>query len=114
MKAGEDFLYHGLVSPYLNAGLLTADEVCRAAEARWQAGAAPLNAVEGFVRQVLGWREYVRGLYWSRMPDYAATNHLEARRDLPAFTGRATRRCAACRNAWGRRGGMPMPTTSSG
>jgi deoxyribodipyrimidine photolyase-related protein len=97
MKAGEDFLYHGLISPYLNAGLLTADEVCRAAEARWQAGAAPLNAVEGFIRQILGWREYVRGIYWTRMPGYAATNHLEGTRDLPAlyWTGRTKMRCLA-------------------
>lgn len=97
MKTGEDFLFHGLISPYLNAGLLTADEVCRAAEARWQAGEAPLNAVEGFIRQILGWREFVRGLYWTRMPQYAATNHLQATRPLPSlyWTGRTGMRCLA-------------------
>ena len=57
----------------------------RAAERAYRAGAAPLHCVEGFIRQILGWREYVRGLYWARMPDYAATNALEASRDLPWF-----------------------------
>jgi deoxyribodipyrimidine photolyase-related protein len=85
MKTGEDFLYHSIISPYLNSGLLTAREVADAAVAAYQNGKAPLNAVEGFVRQVIGWREFVRGIYWTRMPDYAATNHLEAKRNLPAF-----------------------------
>jgi deoxyribodipyrimidine photolyase-related protein len=85
MKTGEDFLYHSVISPYLNCGLLTAREVCDAAEAAYRQGRAPLNAVEGFIRQVLGWREFVRGLYWARMPDYAESNHLDARRKLPAF-----------------------------
>jgi deoxyribodipyrimidine photolyase-related protein len=85
MKRGEPFLFHGLVSTSLNLGLLTAREVCGAAERAWQAGLAPLNAVEGFIRQVLGWREYVRGIYWLRMPGYAATNALGAKRDLPWF-----------------------------
>lgn len=97
MKAGEDFLHHSLISPYLNAGLLTAREVCSRAEAAYRAGQAPLNAVEGFIRQILGWREFVRGLYWTEMPGYAATNHLGARRDLPAlyWTGRTSMRCMA-------------------
>ena len=64
MKSGEGFLFHGLVSPYLNAGLLTAREVCDKAMEAWRDGAAPLNAVEGFVRQILGWREFIRGVYW--------------------------------------------------
>lgn len=85
MRAGEPFLYHAVLSPYLNCGLLTAREVCERAEAAWRAGQAPLNAVEGFIRQVLGWREFVRGLYWHAMPDYAATNHLDAHRPLPRF-----------------------------
>lgn len=99
MKADDDFLFHAGVSPYLNLGLLTAGEVCEAALAAWRSQAAPLNAVEGFVRQVLGWREYVRGVYWARMPDYAATNHLEAARPLPAFywTGATAMACVrAC------------------
>ncbi len=85
MKQDSPFLYHGLVSAYLNIGLLLPLEVCRAAEQAYLAGQAPLNAVEGFVRQILGWREYVRGLYWLKMPDYAATNFLNATRDLPDF-----------------------------
>jgi deoxyribodipyrimidine photolyase-related protein len=65
--------------------LLEAREVCVAAERAYQKGDAPLNAVEGFIRQVLGWREYVRGIYWLKMPDYAKTNALKATRPLPPF-----------------------------
>ncbi|MDE1571219.1 cryptochrome/photolyase family protein [Aquabacter sp. P-9] len=95
MKAGEDFLFHGLLSPYLNAGLLTPLEVCLRAETAYRAGAAPLNAVEGFIRQILGWREFVRGLYWHDMPAYGDTNHLNAQRDLPDFywTGETEMAC---------------------
>ena len=85
MVAGEPFLCHATLSPYLNAGLLTPREVCDRAEAAWRGGKAPINAVEGFIRQILGWREYVRGIYWHAMPDYAATNALGAERPLPAF-----------------------------
>jgi deoxyribodipyrimidine photolyase-related protein len=85
MRTGEPFLFHSTLAPYLNVGLLLPDEVCRAAEAAYRAGHAPLNAVEGFVRQVIGWREYVRGLYWLLMPDYRDTNALQAGRPLPWF-----------------------------
>ncbi|MEO1190795.1 MAG: cryptochrome/photolyase family protein [Pseudomonadota bacterium] len=85
MRAGEAKLFHGLISPYLNIGLLEPRQVCDAAETAWREGKAPLNAVEGFIRQILGWREYVRGLYWHCMPDYAEGNALEATRPLPAF-----------------------------
>lgn len=85
MRQGAPFLYHSLLSPMLNAGLLTPEEVCVAAERAYRDGDAPLNGVEGFIRQILGWREYVRGLYWARMPGYADTNALDARRDLPWF-----------------------------
>lgn len=97
MKTGEDFLYHSLISPYLNIGLLSAREVCARAEAAYRTGHAPINAVEGFIRQILGWREFVRGIYWSEMPDYAVSNHLNATRDLPAFywTGQTPMRCMA-------------------
>ncbi len=97
MKAGEDFLYHGLISPYLNCGLLQPREVCAAAEAAYLRGDVPINAAEGFIRQVLGWREFVRGIYWTEMPGYPATNHLGAARDLPAFywTGQTKMRCMA-------------------
>lgn len=85
MKDGADFLFHALLSPYLNLGLLEAREVCEAVVGALQRDKAPLAAVEGFVRQVLGWREYVRGLYWLKMPDYAESNFLDARRPLPDF-----------------------------
>jgi len=95
MAAGAPFLFHSLLAPALNLGLLAPREVCAAAEAAWRAGAAPLNAVEGFVRQVLGWREYVRGVYWTCMPGYAERNALGATRPLPAFywTGDTDMRC---------------------
>jgi len=95
MKQGESFLFHALISPMLNVGLLLPDEVCRKAEAAYHSGHAPLNAVEGFIRQILGWREYVRGLYWLKMPDYAEGNALHANRPLPAFywTGDTSMNC---------------------
>jgi deoxyribodipyrimidine photolyase-related protein len=85
MRSGEDFLFHAALSPYLNIGLLSAQEVCTAAERAYRNGQAPLNAVEGFIRQIIGWREYVRGLYWTYMPRYAQTNELGAHRPLPSF-----------------------------
>jgi deoxyribodipyrimidine photolyase-related protein len=95
MKAGEDFLFHAALSPYLNIGLLSPREVCEAALVAYQRGSAPLSAVEGFVRQILGWREYVRGIYWMKMPDYAQTNFLNAERPLPDFywTGETDMKC---------------------
>ncbi|WP_017666695.1 cryptochrome/photolyase family protein [Sandarakinorhabdus sp. AAP62] len=85
MVTGEDVLNHSLLAPALNLGLLSPLEICQAAEAAFHAGHAPLNAVEGFIRQILGWREYVRGLYWFAGPDYTARNHLAATRPLPAL-----------------------------
>ena len=95
MQCGEDFLFHALLSPCINIGLLSPREVCEAALSAWAKGAAPLAATEGFLRQILGWREYVRGIYWLRMPGYAATNVLEANRPLPDFywTGETDLRC---------------------
>ena len=83
MIGGEAFLWHSVLSLYLNAGLLDPLEVCVAAEAEWQAGNAPLNAVEGFIRQIIGWREYVRGIYFLEGPDYTSRNVLGHTRDLP-------------------------------
>ena len=85
MLQGEDFLYHSVLSPYINVGLLDPLDLCRRVEKAWQDGDVPLNAAEGFIRQVIGWREYVRGIYWLEMPDYAEMNHLAAERDLPGF-----------------------------
>jgi deoxyribodipyrimidine photolyase-related protein len=94
-------LFHSRLSAALNLKLLDPREVCTAAIAAWQAGSAPLAAVEGFVRQILGWREYVRGLYWHRMPQYLDDNALDAQQRLPAFywTGRTDMNCL--RNALG-------------
>jgi len=85
MLAREKFLYHSVSSLYLNIGLLDPLDMCRRAEADYRAGRAPLNAVEGFIRQIIGWREYVRGIYWLKMPGYDKLNFLEARRHLPDF-----------------------------
>jgi deoxyribodipyrimidine photolyase-related protein len=95
MKAGEDFLFHAVLSPYINIGLLSPREVCEATLVAYHQGSAPLSAVEGFVRQILGWREYVRGVYWMKMPDYAQTNFLNAERPLPDFywTGETDMKC---------------------
>ena len=97
MLDGDRFLYHAVISLYLNAGLLAPREVCEAAEAAWRAGHAPINAVEGFIRQILGWREYVRGIYFREGPDYVHRNALGQDRALPAFYwGAETRmRCVA-------------------
>lgn len=85
IQRGEDFVYHALVSPYLNIGLLLPREVCELALLAYENGGAPLAAVEGFIRQILGWREYVRGIYWLQMPDYSRSNFLHAGRPLPDF-----------------------------
>lgn len=97
MKTGEPLLFHALISTSMNAGLLLPEEVCRAAEAAYRAGAAPLNAVEGFIRQIMGWREFVRGVYWWKMPDYGRLNGLEATRKLPWFywSGETKMNCLA-------------------
>jgi deoxyribodipyrimidine photolyase-related protein len=85
MLQGEPWMYHSHISLYLNCGLLLPLECIERAEAAYHQGLAPLNAVEGFIRQILGWREYVRGLYWLKMPGYAEQNFLDAQRDLPQF-----------------------------
>ena len=85
MLSGERFLYHSVLSAYLNTGLLDPLDMCRRAETAWREGTVPLNAAEGFIRQIIGWREYVRGIYWMEMPGYAEKNALEATRPLPAF-----------------------------
>ena len=85
MIEGEPWMYHSHISFYLNCGLLLPLECARAAEAAYLSGNAPLNAVEGFIRQIIGWREYVRGIYWLEMPDYAQKNFFEVTRKLPEF-----------------------------
>lgn len=85
MVSGEPFLFHAVIGLYLNAGLLDPLECCRAAEEAYRAGHAPLNAVEGFIRQIIGWREYVRGIYFREGPDYTRRNALGHDRSLPEF-----------------------------
>lgn len=91
------FLWHSLISPALNIGLLDPLDICRRAEAAWREGRAPLNAVEGFIRQIIGWREFVRGIYWLKMPEYAQRNALDAQGKLPWFywTGQTDMACVA-------------------
>jgi deoxyribodipyrimidine photolyase-related protein len=85
MWTGEPWLFHSRLSAAMNLKLLSPRRVVAAAEAAWRAGSAPLAAVEGFVRQVLGWREYVRGIYWLHMPGFLERNALGADRPLPRF-----------------------------
>ena len=90
MLKAEWKMAHSVLASSMNLGLLHPDEVARAAEAAYIAGKAPINSVEGFVRQVIGWREYVWGVYWLWMPGYRAQNQLEAHRPVPpALTGDA-------------------------
>jgi deoxyribodipyrimidine photolyase-related protein len=81
MLAGEPFLFHSRLSTCLNLRLLHPRECLNAALRAYENGQAPLNSVEGFVRQILGWREYIRGIYWLHMPGYQDLNALE--HDLP-------------------------------
>jgi deoxyribodipyrimidine photolyase-related protein len=84
----DPWLRHATLSPLLNIGLLNPRECVAAAEGAYRSGAAPLASVEGFVRQVLGWREYVNGVYWREMPAYATLNELDAHQPVPpALTG---------------------------
>jgi deoxyribodipyrimidine photolyase-related protein len=97
MVAGEPYLFHSLISSYLNAGLLLPLEICLKAQSAYHAGNAPLNAVEGFIRQILGWREYIRGIYWQFMPEYGQRNSLRATTPLPElyWTGNTQMFCMA-------------------
>jgi len=85
MYEDQAFLFHSLISPYLNIGFLNPLEICRKIEEEYRQNKAPLNAVEGFVRQVIGWREFIRGVYWHYMPEYTKSNFLEAKNKLPEF-----------------------------
>ena len=97
MLTGEPYLWHSILSPYINVGLLDPLHLCREVEARYREGKVPLNSAEGFIRQIIGWREYVRGIYWREGPDYVTRNHLDAHRRLPDFywTGKTDMHCMA-------------------
>ncbi|WP_323767991.1 cryptochrome/photolyase family protein [Antarctobacter sp.] len=85
MLDGDRFLYHSLLSAYINIGLLNPLEVCQAVEKAYGQGDVPINAAEGFIRQVIGWREYVRGIYFREGPDYPTRNKLNHKRKLPSL-----------------------------
>lgn len=85
MLTGERFLYHSITSLYIQVGLLDPIDVCRKAEAAYRQGKAPLNAVEGFIRQIIGWREFIRGIYFREGPGYTHRNVLDHDRKLPEF-----------------------------
>lgn len=95
MVHGSDDLYHSMLSTCLNCGLLDPVELCERAQKAYEDGDAPLNSVEGFIRQIIGWREYVRGFYWLHMPQLESDNKLNAQRALPEFfwTGETDMRC---------------------
>ena len=95
MWPGEPWLYHSHLSAALNLKLLNPREVVQAAEEAYRGGRAPLQSVEGFIRQILGWREFVRGIYWTQMPSYTERNALDAQQALPAWyrTGQTDMAC---------------------
>lgn len=97
MLADDPFLNHSVLSPYLNAGLLGPLEVCERVAAEWAAGRVPVNSAEGFIRQIIGWREFMRGIYFLEGPGYVRRNALGHHRPLPAFFWGAQTRmaCAA-------------------
>lgn len=85
MIKNEPYMYHSLLSFYLNIGLLLPHEVVTKVQKAYESKQIPINAAEGFIRQILGWREYIRGIYWYKMPNYSANNYFKAKKDLPEF-----------------------------
>ncbi|WP_085696104.1 cryptochrome/photolyase family protein [Pseudomonas sp. B26(2017)] len=85
MASDEPFLFHARISAALNIGLLDLRQLCSDVESAYWSGSVALNAAEGFIRQLIGWREYVRGVYWLKMPDYALGNSFGNTRPLPEF-----------------------------
>lgn len=95
MLQNQPWMYHSHISFYLNCGLLLPLECVKAAEDAYLKGLASLNAVEGFIRQIIGWREYIRGVYWLKMPEYKRENFFNATKSLPEFywTGNTKMNC---------------------
>ena len=95
MASNEPFLFHARISTALNIGLLDLRQICSDVESAYWSGSIALNAAEGFIRQLIGWREYVRGVYWLRMPGYAEGNVFGNTRSLPGFywTGETQMNC---------------------
>jgi deoxyribodipyrimidine photolyase-related protein len=101
MLQDDPTLSHALISPYLNLGLLSPHEVCTRAEAAYRAGHVPVAAAEGFIRQIIGWREFIRGVYFQQGPGYATRNALGHIRPLPAVYWGAPTRMACMQAAVG-------------
>lgn len=97
MLVGEPYLYHSFIAHYINVGLLDPLDVCSQIEAAYAKGNVPLNAAEGYIRQIIGWREFIRGIYWKFMPGYKKSNALRASRELPEFFwhGKTKMQCLA-------------------
>lgn len=96
MTTGSWQLYHSLLSPYLNVGLITADEVIDAALKHFKKNKVPLSSCEGFIRQIIGWREYINGIYWFFGPEYRNLNHFQSKRKLLPLFSDATKTRMAC------------------
>ncbi|MFZ5520887.1 MAG: cryptochrome/photolyase family protein [Pseudomonadota bacterium] len=101
MWSDTPFGWHALLSSSINLHLLHPREVIAAAEAAWRDGRAALPDVEGFIRQILGWREFIRGVYWRDMPGMAQANHLQADEPLPGWWWTADTPMACLRDAIG-------------
>lgn len=95
MRSGAPWVYHSLLSPVLNLKLLDPRQCVEAAVKAYAEGRAPLNSVEGFVRQIIGWREFIRGIYWRQGPDYGSGNSLQESGRLPSiyWSGETSMRC---------------------
>ncbi len=99
MWSGTPFGWHSLLASSLNLHLLDPREVIAAAEQAYRDGRAPLHSVEGFIRQILGWREFIRGVYWRDMPGMAEANHYGHSRSLPRWFWTGDTRMACARDA---------------
>ena len=89
-------VYHSLLSPYLNVGLITADEVIAAALKKFKGGKVPLSSAEGFIRQIIGWREYIHGIYWHFGNEYRNLNHFQSGRELLPLFHDSTKTSMVC------------------
>jgi len=85
MLEQDGFLFHSILSMYINVGFLEPKKIIPIIEQKYRQGLVPLNSAEGYIRQIIGWREYVRGIYWTFMPDYTKKNYFEHHRKLPEF-----------------------------
>lgn len=101
MARGEPYLHHARISAALNIGLLDLRQLCAEVDAAYREGRVPLNSAEGFLRQLIGWREYVHGVYWLRMPEYRELNVLGNTRALPDFYWTGATDMACMREAIG-------------